>query len=1277
MATVVLATAGRIVGTAIGGPLGGQIGQAIGATVGGMIDQRVFGPTVEGPRLKEVQITTSTEGAGITRLYGRCRLGGQMIWATKFKENKVKSTTGGKGGQKTASYTYTCSFAVAFCEGNGRAQLGRVWADGKVLDLGRYATRFYTGAANQPPDPLIQSIEGADETPAFRGVSYLVFEDCDLTDFGNRIPQITAEMTVPLGEDNVSDLIEGVTMIPATGSFAYATEGYIRRTGLTTTESENIHNGAGKADVLVALDQLESALPNCDSVSLVVAWFGDDLRCGECELKPRLAANFGDYGTINWLPTTWEVDGQGPYDVPTTSIVDGRSVYGSTPDDSSVIALIEELKARGKRVVFYPFILMDIQEGNGLPDPYGGSEQPINPWRGRITCMPAPGEPGTVDKTSAAGDQVDEFFTREWGYNRFIEHYANLCAEAGGVDAFIIASELVNLTTVRDSATTFPAVGHLQSIAATVKGILPAAEVSYAADWSEYHSYRPGDGSGDVFFHLDPLWADDSIDFVGIDNYLPISDIRDGSAESIYDLDYLKENIESGEYFDWFYASMGDRIAGDRTPITDGAYGKPWVFRNKDIRSWWTLQHRNRPGGVESGSPTAWTPRSKPIWFTEFGCPAVDKGTNQPNVFYDPRSSESSFPYFSSGIRDDVIQRRYIEAMVEYWRDEAPFSPEYLGPMISTENMFVWTWDSRPYPAFPYLTDVWGDGPNYDRGHWINGRIGSETPLGELIKAIAKRGLPEQLIDVTNVAESNVTVTGYYSDQVNSPRGDLAPLLGLFFVDAHESDGLVKFVLRGSAPTFAVTEDDLVPSDGAPTGIKRTRAQPFELPGRFVLTFVDELNDFQTASAPGVLETGNSADVATMSAPLVLRQEDAKGIADAVLQDAWLSQESGEFTIPPSLSAAEPGDVLTVDLEPIAFRITSSTFGGSVQLSGKGTDPTAYVIVPGGIGNPGKPTVPSVFGPVILEFMDLPLVDGTEPDPQAPRLASMGNPWPGTVAVLKANGSGGFNANANVTDPSIMGELTSALGEGPRFQWDEVNEIELQLYSDDELASVAEIDALAGANALAVKTPTGLWEVILFQNAELTGTRQYRLSRLIRGKLGTENEMLAAPYPIGSRVVILEPETLGVLGVTLDQRNLTFDYRYGPAAYPQDNVSYQNASYAAKAVGLRPYAPVHVRMTRDSANDDLTITWVRRTRFGGDSLDDPAPLNEESEAYQLDILDGADVVRTLSSTAPSVVYSAADQTADFGSVQTSLHLVVYQMSAAIGRGSPAERTINA
>ena len=96
-------------------------------------------------------------------------------------------------------------------------------------------------------------------------------------------------------------------------------------------------------------------------------------------------------------------------------------------------------------------------------------------------------------------------------------------------------------------------------LAADVRQLLGAhTKLSYAADWSEYFGYQPNDGSNDRYFHLDPLWADANIDFIGIDNYMPLSDWRDSDDHadagwgSIYNLDYLSQNVEGGEGYDWY-----------------------------------------------------------------------------------------------------------------------------------------------------------------------------------------------------------------------------------------------------------------------------------------------------------------------------------------------------------------------------------------------------------------------------------------------------------------------------------------------------------------------------------------------------------------------------------------------------------------------------------------------------------------------------------------------------------------------------------------------------
>ncbi len=191
MATLILTT----IGTAIGGPIGG----AVGALLGQSVDARLFAPRGRsGPRLSDLRVQTSAYGTAIPRLYGRMRVSGTVIWASDLVEHRNRSG-GGKGRPSVTSYSYSASFAVALSS-RPVAQVGRIWAEGNILrgqDGGfKSATGFrvHHGSAGQAVDPLIASAEGLADCPAYRDLAYVVFEDMDLSPFGNRIPSLSFEV---------------------------------------------------------------------------------------------------------------------------------------------------------------------------------------------------------------------------------------------------------------------------------------------------------------------------------------------------------------------------------------------------------------------------------------------------------------------------------------------------------------------------------------------------------------------------------------------------------------------------------------------------------------------------------------------------------------------------------------------------------------------------------------------------------------------------------------------------------------------------------------------------------------------------------------------------------------------------------------------------------------------------------------------------------------------------------------------------------------------------
>lgn len=223
-----------------------------------------------------------------------------------------------------------------------------------------------------------------------------------------------------------------------------------------------------------------------------------------------------------------------------------------------------------------------------------------------------------------------------------------------------------------------------------------------------------------------------------------------------------------------------------------------------------------------------------------------------------------------------------------------------------------------------------------------------------------------------------------------------------------------------------------------------------------------------------------------------------------------------------------------------------------------------------------------------------------------------------------------------------------------------------------DLASVSDLQLFGGQNAAAVQNADGEWEVLQFRDAELVAPGTYALSGLLRGQGGTEFAM-RAPTAAGARFVLLDAAVARV-DLAAAEIRLPYNWRVGPSTRDIGDASYIAATYTFQGLGLKPLSPVHLRANR--AGGDVAITWLRRTRIGGDSWETPeVPLGEDLESYAVDILDGTTVKRTLTASTPTVTYGAADQVADFGSAQPAYDVRVYQMSAAYGRGTPRAATV--
>jgi len=204
MATLALSAAGAGLSSVAG------FGPGFGWRAGAFLGTRLWGEKASsGPSLTELKFTGSAYGAAIPQLFGTMRLGGNILWAGPLEKKRLSQSGFGKGGLSapssgTRSYEYFASFAVGLAKGLV-GKLLKVWADGNLIyDVTESGTklaagvrlRFYAGDEDQQADSIIAAEEGIENTPAFRGLSYLVFDSLPLADYGNRLPNIEVLLTL-------------------------------------------------------------------------------------------------------------------------------------------------------------------------------------------------------------------------------------------------------------------------------------------------------------------------------------------------------------------------------------------------------------------------------------------------------------------------------------------------------------------------------------------------------------------------------------------------------------------------------------------------------------------------------------------------------------------------------------------------------------------------------------------------------------------------------------------------------------------------------------------------------------------------------------------------------------------------------------------------------------------------------------------------------------------------------------------------------------------------
>ncbi|WP_265017721.1 glycoside hydrolase/phage tail family protein [Wolbachia endosymbiont (group A) of Andrena dorsata] len=1019
MSTIILSSIFGQAGS-IFGPIGRIIGSELGALLGAQLDGAMFGLDAEqkvthGARLKNLQVQTSTYGRTIPIIYGTARIAGNIIWSQPIKEEAI--TTKSKIGRgMNVTYNYYATLAIAICKGKVE-KLNRIWADTTSLSFDEIDYTFYSGREDQNPDPFMSSIEGEGNVPAYRGISYIVIKNFPLADYNNHVPVFTFEVqtAVKSNEFSVAKNIRNINIIPGSGEFVYDTkiQKKIAQEKISSNQyipyglaqRVNHNNHTKKSDAMLSLDQLKGDLPNVEWVSVVVNWFVNDLNIKDCKIYP--AVEFQDDSAI--LPDDWQVGGVTRDNAQLISKdASGNPRYGGTVSDAALIRYIEELRSRGYKVMLYPVPLLDTKNKE---------------WRGKLSGTP--------------GD-ISDFFENQ--YNKFIEHYASI-AKQTKVEGFIIGSEFAQLTKIRDEQGNYPAVIELVKLAKQIKLQLgEEVTVTYAADWSEYHSY-------DGWYNMDELWSSEYIDVIGIDAYFPLTDGPEPPFG--YSAEDVMGGWSSGVGYDYFYDySKGEP---EKVKYNDSRYA--W----KNIAKWWSETHIN-PGG----SKTKWQPKMKKIWFTEYGFPSMNGCTNEPNVFVDKGSIESKYPRYSNGEVSFLSQKIAIEGTLKKWQ-----SSEMV------EKMFLWAWDARPFPYFPNLCDMWTDCHNWQTGHWIQGKLSQLNISDVLSDLLQKAGLKSDQFDTSDVKG---LLSGYVINDQQSVRSIIKMLQSCYFFDVVEQDSKLKFVQKGRGVTTVMPIGETVFSNNS----KLANISQLDLNNKVNVVYFNR--NFGYPIDVKYAELPKQGAAITVEIPLIMEEGEAQNIAEVLLYSSWQERNIYNFKLPIKYAWLVPSDVITIldGEKKHTVRIIKTKFESmSIQVIGVGYDHSIYKLsFPSTRSLMLKEYPPSHISKTIVEMIDLPDIKGNS---ASFTLISEEKNWKGATLFISYNDKD-YKPIANTNKQSTYGYVMESTDEG----------LIVVLRFGKLLGIIDSNSALIGK------------EVIKFQSAELIDKNKYKLSNLIRGQEGTK-----------------------------------------------------------------------------------------------------------------------------------------------------------------------------
>ncbi len=560
---------------------------------------------------------------------------------------------------------------------------------------------------------------------------------------------------------------------------------------------------------------------------------------------------------------------------------------------------------------------------------------------------------------------------------------------------------------------------------------------------------------------------------------------------------------------------------------------------------------------------------------------------------------------------------------------------------------------------------------------------GSDTTLGAII---AEECPKSGVLTSGDILTSALTqpVHGYRVSTRGTIRSAIEPLQAAWPFDVIQHGYKIKFIPRDGATVATIDAADLgahPAGESAPVQVILSRQMDTQLPRRVAIQYLDVDRD-QERNEQYAERTNNPAtNIVALELAISLTASEAAAISEKLLYLAWLERYRLQFSLPATYGHLEPADVVDLPTSEgtAIVRLTAIEYTSDGRLECKASYDQAAIYEPApdtvaDTGGTAPPVTITPVGPSIYHLLDLPMMsDAQSGYGFLAAMCGANSGWYGGVLMQSIDDGSTWSEIQDFSPPgAAIGYATTTLGAVNPGLIDSGSVLGVILHTG-ALYDCTEAFLFAGENHFAYGAD-GRWEIIAAKRCTLQTGKTYVLTDLLRGRFGTEWAM--SLHQGGDAIILLDPDDLAV--IAMSEGSIGLDRLYRGVTIGRDISSDYNRTFAYQAVNLKPLSPVFLNGNRD-ASGNWTLEWVRRTRGVAEWRDGfDAPLNEQTEQYQIDVFSSSGystVNRSISVSAATATYSSASQVADFGSNQTTLYIKIYQMSAVVGRGYPLTQSI--